>query len=147
MFSSTMKKAWLLLSTLMFAEYLIFIEEQLKLGVLANFISILMNVTLPAWFVYLLSRVKTNPESTYQNSDISIGVWGYFWRAYIIKWVSVIPTVFFVLFIFGNGVKPSATNYLITFISVGLFSIPLTWLLFSSFRKEQIKSISSKFVR
>lgn len=85
------------------------------------------------WTVYVVCLIKIVRGS----GGKCIGVWGYVWRGFISKNISLFFTMIMWLLLFGKA-SPSV-QFTVTICVAGiLFTTVFVWLIFSSSRKEHL---------
>lgn len=86
--------------------------------------------------------IKRSRKAPYH--EMSIGIWGYFWRGFLIFYLSF-ACILFIAFIFN--LKNAKVEFFVLFITTSILNflfIPLiTWIFFSKDRKGQINWVLS----
>lgn len=135
-FNSTLKTAWLILSLIDVGLFLKKSHNLANYGGAFGIIGLVCTVFYVLMVVFSLSKMATKDGFLKEGKIIS--VWGYVWRASVVRVVAVIPTGAVVLLLFGKG--PYAYAPINIFISIlyALMSLVVIWAIFSKDRKAQI---------
>lgn len=109
-----------------------------SLGFFLSAISLAMSVCL-------IKLVRTNPGYSLLETDsqIELGIWGYFWRSSFVNVAALITTALFMTIIKLPIAMPSVQLTITAFIASLIIQMILSWLIFSKDRSGQMKKLTS----
>jgi len=97
-----------------------------------------------SWFLVVVIHKMANGHGSNGNVR-KLGIWGFVWRSYIARYVSLIPTFF--IFSAFNTASVSIENMLIATTIVALVIPATVWALFSNDRQAKIQWIFATLPR
>lgn len=126
------------------ALYSCFVEN--KYSLLYTLTSCIILFVL-CWYLMVVINWMANGHGV--NGRVrKFGIWSFLWRAYVTKWISMIPTLLFmVLFYSGGKITPSIPVLIASSTFMALVSPLIVLALFSNNRRAQLLWISTVLAR
>lgn len=103
------------------------------------FISVLAELFLGGYLVFVVRTVRESKDG--------LGTWGYFWRANLTKWISILSAVVLSVAFSLHPDLPSVKFTTGLYLATLLLSHLVAWVLFSSNKKGQLIWIANTFSR